>query len=501
MPTPYAKLLENLKAAQGDTAKLALVTFDFAVHNDPVLKAAAEAVAIPHWFNAITLAALMPEQADQADYLMNQLQALPMVESYITGNGEPAWNVHEATRLALRDRLLAHDPERFRQLSQRAADSYGTANPEAADLVLTSEHLYHQLAAQTEAGCAAFERVAGDWRGGFRIEPLQTLARLLEELLTAQPAPPMLPRGRGLAYQAIADARQNHQPAPVTQALLVKAGSIFRELVASDPANEDWKRDLSVSLHRLGILAVEKGDLAGALRSFTEGKNIIELLVGSNPANVGLQRDMIILLEGLGDTALAQGELRAATEYFEDCRDGWDKLIKQDPSNLGLQRGITVPLNRLGDLSVAQGDLAGALRYFKEDMAITEHLAASDPANAEWQRDLSVSLNRLGNLAVEQGDLAGALRSFTDAKDISERLAASDSANAAWQRDLFYSCYLIASKVFMHQERSAEALVLMEQSLGISESLAAADPTNVTWQNDARVSRRLVAELRAKIKS
>jgi hypothetical protein len=97
-----------------------------------------------------------------------------------------------------------------------------------------------------------------------------------------------------------------------------------------------------------------------------------------------------------------------------------------------------------------------------------------------------------------QGDLAGALRSFTESKTIIESLAATDPANATWQRDLFYSCWVIAARVFQPQQRWAEALEVAEQCLRISERLAATDPTNVMWQKDVKVSRALVAELRAK---
>ena len=75
-------------------------------------------------------------------------------------------------------------------------------------------------------------------------------------------------------------------------------------------------------------------------------------------------------------------------------------------------------------------------------------------------------------------------------------LAESDPANAAWQRDLFYSYYLLAAKIFMPQERWAEALPLLEQSLAIAERLAASDPSNVMWQNDVRGIRPLVQEVR-----
>ncbi len=98
-----------------------------------------------------------------------------------------------------------------------------------------------------------------------------------------------------------------------------------------------------------------------------------------------------------------------------------------------------------------------------------------------------------------QADLAAALPAFTESKSIFERLAASDPANAAWQRDLFYSMAMIATRVFQPQERWAEALELMEKGLAINERLAAIDPTNVMWQNDVRVSRRVVAGLRAQV--
>jgi len=323
--------------------------------------------------------------------------------------------------------------------------------------------------------------------------------------------------------------------------------AIFERLAASDPTNAAWQRDLSVSLNQMGELAVVQGDLGAALRYYTESKAITERLADSDPDNAEWQRDIFISFERLGDIVQAKGDLAAAVGHFEKSRQGWTKLIQQDAANISLQSGITVPLNRLGELAVAQGDLAGALRYYTEAKAIAERLAASDPANTEWQfdmatllgrigmlhesqgnldeaechyreyqskmerlaasdpanaawqRDLSISLIKLGELAVAQGDLAGALRYYIEAKAIAQLLATSDPANAEWQRHLSYSCYLIASKVFMPQERWAEALKLMEHSLGISERLAAKDRSNVSWQEDEREVRELVTQLRTKV--
>ena len=445
MPTIFDQLIANLKAAQGDTAQLALVTLDFAVSADPILREAAEVAAIPHWFDAETLAALLPEHAGRADCLLEQLRALPMVEPYNRRDGKNAYNLHEATRLAVRDRLLASDPERFRTLSQRAAAAYGSADPDAPDFVLTCEHLYHQLAGQTDEGDAAMAKVANKWRQGFRTERLQTLALLLEELLAAKPAPPLLQRGKGWCYFSIADAREDHQPNPVTRNLTEKAEAIFQSLAKSTPANAEWQRDLSASHNMLGDLAMAQGDLPGAMRRFTDALQISERLAVIDPANAEWQRDLWVSNGKLGDLATSQGNFPEASKRWAAANQITERLAASDPANAAWQRDLSLSHDKLGDLAVAQGDLPGALRRFTDALQIRERLAASDPANAAWQRDLSVSHNKLGGLAVAQGDLPGAMRRFTDGLAIAERLAASDPANAEWQRDLWVSYWRVAN--------------------------------------------------------
>ncbi len=223
-------------------------------------------------------------------------------------------------------------------------------------------------------------------------------------------------------------------------------------------ASDDWQRRRSVVLNRLGNLAVAQGDLAGALRSFTESKTIAARLAASDPANAEWQRDLSVSLNNLGNLAVAQGDLAGALRYFTEDKAIAERLAASDPANAEWQRDLSVSLIKLGDLAVAQGDLAGALRSFTEGKTIAARLAKSDPANAAWQRDLSVSLNKLGNLAVAQGDLAGALRYFTEDKAIAERLAASDPANAEWQRDLWVS-YSRLADLCEKSKQAAEAKV------------------------------------------
>ena len=97
-----------------------------------------EAAAIPHWFNAEILAALLQTDTVTAAGWLARLIQLPMVETF---SARQAWNVHETTRLALRTTLVKNDPERFQTLTNLAANYFS-----AADDVQQIEQIYHRLA-------------------------------------------------------------------------------------------------------------------------------------------------------------------------------------------------------------------------------------------------------------------------------------------------------------------------------------------------------------------
>jgi tetratricopeptide (TPR) repeat protein len=110
----------------------------------------------------------------------------------------------------------------------------------------------------------------------------------------------------------------------------------------------------------------------------------------------------------LGELAVAQGDVAGALRTFTESKSIAERLAASDPANAAWQRDLSASLSRLGDLAVAQGDVAGALRSFTESKTIFERLAASDPANAEWQRDLWVLYWRLASLCEKDGKAAEA---------------------------------------------------------------------------------------------
>jgi predicted negative regulator of RcsB-dependent stress response len=221
-----------------------------------------------------------------------------------------------------------------------------------------------------------------------------------------------------------------------------KAHAIAESLVARDPANAQWQRDLSVSHEKIGDVLVAQGDTSehgGALAAYRKGLAIHEALAARDPANTEWQRDLSVSHNKIGNVLVAQGDGPGALAAYRKGLAIAEALAARDPANTEWQRDLSVSHDRIGDVLVAQGDGPGALAAYRKGLAIREALAARDPANTEWQRDLSVSHNKIGDVLVAQGDGPGALAAYRKGLAIREALAARDPANAEWQRDLVVS--------------------------------------------------------------
>src|SRR5215510_4840817 len=105
----FNTFIDRLKTSQDDKKSLTLATVDLVLAaHDAALRHALEAAAVPHWFDARILAALGHTQESVAADWVEQLRQLPFVESFAARH---AWNVHEATRVVLRDHLYAAEPK------------------------------------------------------------------------------------------------------------------------------------------------------------------------------------------------------------------------------------------------------------------------------------------------------------------------------------------------------------------------------------------------------
>src|ERR1700721_422968 len=80
-----------------------------------------EAAVIPHWFDCHILRHLMQVDEKTANEVLRELCHLPMVELFVVRDG---WHVTELARLAFRVHMVVEEPDRFRGLSERAAECF-----------------------------------------------------------------------------------------------------------------------------------------------------------------------------------------------------------------------------------------------------------------------------------------------------------------------------------------------------------------------------------------
>jgi tetratricopeptide (TPR) repeat protein len=262
---------------------------------------------------------------------------------------------------------------------------------------------------------------------------------------------------------------------------------VFEKLVAKDPANALWQRDLSLSYNKIGDVLSAQGDFAGALTSYRASLAISEKLAMQDPANAGRQRDLSISYSKVGDVQSAQGDWAGALTSYQASLTINETLVKQDPDNLQWQRDLSVSYSRIGDVQSTRGNWVGALVSHRASLAISKILAKQGPLNAQWQRDLSLSYNKIGDVLSARGDWTGALTSYRTSLTITKKLAQQDSTNAQWQRDLSIS-YGNIGDVQRAQGDLVGALTSYQASLAIAKKLAGQDLANAEWQSDLAFS-------------
>lgn len=174
------KLIERLSQASSAAEREAIVLEMGLSALSDELQAAVRAAAVPHWFDALFLDALLEAESDE---LYDQLLMLSFVEQ-VPGKG---YAIHERTRKLLLQRLWQNEPDYFRELSRRAA-SYCAERE--SQLVLSdwqAEMVYHQLVCDPEAGIDGLRQLATQWANYqfHTYDEIEYTLRLAQEQLEA----------------------------------------------------------------------------------------------------------------------------------------------------------------------------------------------------------------------------------------------------------------------------------------------------------------------------
>ncbi|MDM8556234.1 tetratricopeptide repeat protein [Desulfococcaceae bacterium HSG7] len=168
-------ILNRLESAQTDEAREWLV-MQFTLENlAPEIRDAVWAAAIPHWFDADFLTALTDEPLSASEF--QTLTTLSFAEEF----PEHGFNIHERTRNLLLKRLWQDEPERYRELSRRAASYCEKQNQD--DTAWKIETVYHFLIADPDVGTSLLQDIAVEWHNppNFAYDKVEALAKQARE--------------------------------------------------------------------------------------------------------------------------------------------------------------------------------------------------------------------------------------------------------------------------------------------------------------------------------
>jgi tetratricopeptide (TPR) repeat protein len=533
-----AAQLRTLEAAQGKPALLALATVDLAHHvraesERARIKDALLAAAIPHWFNRDFLAALLETTLVEAESLLGQLRALRIVEPF-PARGEHAANVHEATRLALREHLRTTDADRWQRLSS-AARAHVAKGGEPHTRIEALYHLFAIDQAAAAAECEALdsevtqggrpeirgalalallELTAAGWLTGpaqieARLAPLEVRNSRGEEGKLEAPSRTVLELARSEGYRTgiaraaclLGDALLAKGRPDEASAAYTEARAIVQELAASQPSNADRQRDLAAAHFRIGDIARTQGRLEEALVVISEGRDILQALASSDPSNAGRQRDLGVAHSRVGDVYQAQGRFDEALAAYRQDLAISQRLVASDPSNAGRQGGLAVAWSKIGDLYQAQGGrLDEALAAHQESLAVSANLVAGDPSNEGLQRELVLARLKVGDLHRAQGRLDDAFVAYQEGLAAAEDRASSDAANSDAQNTLAVAHSRLGD-VYKDRGRLEDALAAFSAALDIFKRLASAEPSNPSWPREVVIAERRVAGVRRSLES
>ncbi len=168
-------ILNRLQEASGEVQRTWIITETLLNVYPTEVKEAAIAAAIPHWFNAAILAALLQIGSSDAERLYQEVQAISFTEPF----GEAGYTLHDLTRAAIISHLTVAQPDLFRTYSQRVYEYFRQFD----DPQNVVEAVYHLLATDKAAGMELFRKQMRIYRQKRNLSATDNLLRNTRELV------------------------------------------------------------------------------------------------------------------------------------------------------------------------------------------------------------------------------------------------------------------------------------------------------------------------------
>jgi serine/threonine protein kinase len=359
---------------------------------------------------------------------------------------------------------------------EAALESYRKAIAIAQKLGNSPQALEALAWAYTRIGTVQATQLAARAEGR---ENLQTAARIADSLAALAGKPNYQLSVE--AYGLLGDVDEINDP-PRAAAPIQRALEIAREWAQADPRPET-KIYVAVLTKDWADIQWGTGDLDAARNALLQSLAIFKDLLASNPENAEWRTQEIIDWERMGLVSghpdfFNLGDRKAAAGWFQKLKRESEKNLAADPKDVRAKFNLS---ECVGDLAAVyrDSDPQMAAKLYERSLALNSSALTSDPQDADilyWQ-----AFERIGfaSLLSTSAKPSAAINELRQAIETLESLSQRDSAAIAAQQQLGIALQRRAS-----QWLQVGNLTAAEQDLQRSESILAAlyheNPNNLT---------------------
>ena len=301
------------------------------------------------------------------------------------------------------------------------------------------------------------------------------------------------------------DAIVNLPGSTTARSLIVQRGLNYLDSLAQDAAGDQGlQRELAAAYEKLGVVQytpsiAHLGDLEGALRSHRKAAALRESLVAADPNNRDYRRELLDSYWFIATLIGKQGDLTRELEMIRQQLPGRQELAASEKEDFVDRYNLAGTHVYIGSSLMSMGDAQGALEQQKEALKIREAIAASDPNTTRSRRARSISCEYLGLATDLAGDTRAALELQQRGLEMREALVAEDPLNTDLRLMLIESHRYVGDMFFKLGDLERASSHYHKQ-LAINEQMIAADPANAQFRNNLAVALIKAGDVNARYK-
>lgn len=289
------------------------------------------------------------------------------------------------------------------------------------------------------------------------------------------------------------DAIQKLPGATPARSIIVQRGLKYLDSLAEDASGDlGLQRELAAAYEKLGAVqytptVAHLGDLNGAIQSHQKAAALREALVAADPANLNYRRELLDSYWYLATLLGNQGNKQRELDIIRQQLPAREELAKAEKTDFIDRYNLAGTYAYVGSMLMTMGDVNGALYHQEQALRLRQELSQLDPNSARSQRALSISYEFLALATDQAGNTRGALTLQRRALETRESLVAADPLNTDLQLMLVES-YRYVGDMLIKLGDPDEALKHYRKELALAEKMLASDPTNAQFINNHAVA-------------